>query len=159
MIAARTASTGWRRFLALLALFGFITPGVATAQSAGQLEFVGWGSNDHGQLSVPPDAREGIVAIAAGYLHTVALKNDGTVVAWGNNSGGQATVPAGLTGVTAIAAGGTHTVALKNDGTVVAWGNNSGGQATVPAGLTGVTAIVAGGTHTVALKNDGTVVA
>jgi alpha-tubulin suppressor-like RCC1 family protein/chitodextrinase len=98
-------------------------------------------------------------AIAAGGGYTVALKNDGTVVAWGDNSYGQTTIPAGLTGVTAIAAGNSHTVALKNDGTVVAWGDNSSGQTTVPAGLTGVTAIAAGNSHTVALKNDGTVVA
>ena len=82
----------------------------------------------------------------------MALKNDGTVVAWGYNGNGQRTVPAGLSGVTAIAAGGSHTVALKNDGTVVAWGYNDKGQTTVPAGLSGVTAIAAGGFHTVALR-------
>jgi hypothetical protein len=100
-----------------------------------------------------------VIALAAGNGHTVALKNDGTVVAWGDNSAGEATVPAGLSGVMAIAAGEDHTVALKNDGTVVAWGYNGQGQATVPAGLTGVIAIAAGADHTVALKNDGTVAA
>jgi hypothetical protein len=84
----------------------------------------------------------------------VALKNDGTVVAWGDNNSGQTTIPSGLSGVTAIAAS-SYTVALKNDGNVVAWGNNP----TVPGSLSGVTAIAAGGAHTVALKNDGTVVA
>ena len=81
----------------------------------------------------------------------MALKRDGTVVAWGYNYHGQTNVPAGLTGVTAIAAGSSHTVALRYDGTVVAWGNNYGGQTNVPAGLTGVTAIAAGRNHTVAL--------
>jgi len=100
-----------------------------------------------------------IKKIAAGGDHTVALTNDGTVVAWGRNIYGQTTVPAGLTGVTAIAAGYYHTVVLKNDGTVVAWGDNDHGKTTVPAWLTGVTAIAAGFDHTVALKNDGTVVA
>ena len=52
-----------------------------------------------------------MVAIAAGGGHTVALKQDGTVVAWGGNSYGQTTVPAGLSGVVAVAAGGSHTVA------------------------------------------------
>jgi alpha-tubulin suppressor-like RCC1 family protein len=50
----------------------------------------------------------------------VALKSDGTVVAWGQNSDGQTNVPVGLRGVMAIAAGSRHTVALKSDGTVVA---------------------------------------
>ncbi|HRI14795.1 MAG TPA: immunoglobulin domain-containing protein, partial [Verrucomicrobiota bacterium] len=118
-----------------------------------------WGGNDFGQTKVPVAAQSGVTAIAAGGSHTVALKSDGTVMAWGWNRDGQTNVPAGLSGVTAIAAGELHTVALKSDGTVVAWGGNSYGQTSVPAGLTGVTAIAAGGTHTVALKSDGTVVA
>jgi len=97
--------------------------------------------------------------IAAGASHTIAVRSDGTVVAWGFNGWGQTTVPVGLSGVTAVAAGNNHSVALKSDGTVVAWGDNSSGQTTIPAGLTGVTAIAAGGNHTLALKADGTVVA
>ena len=81
----------------------------------------------------------------------MALKTDGTVVAWGLNSSGQTDVPAGLVDVAAIAAGGRHTVALKADGTVVAWGFNDAGQTDVPAGLSDVTAIAAGASHTVAL--------
>ncbi|MSU40953.1 MAG: hypothetical protein EXS28_04470, partial [Pedosphaera sp.] len=57
----------------------------------------------------------GVVAIAAGVYHTVALKQDGTVVAWGKNDDGQTTVPAGLSGVVAIAAGQYHTVVLRLD--------------------------------------------
>ena len=57
--------------------------------------------------------------VAIGFYHTVALKSDGTVAAWGYDYYGQVDVPAGLTGVTAVAAGGYHTVAMKKDGTVV----------------------------------------
>jgi hypothetical protein len=89
---------------------------------------------------------------------TVALNNNGTVVAWGWNGDGQTNVPAGLSGVTAIAGGYTHTVALKSDGMVVAWRDNSYGKTNVPAGLSNVTAIAAG-SHTLALKSNGTVVA
>ena len=61
-------------------------------------------------------------AIAAGGRHTVALKQDGSLVAWGDNADGQTTVPAAAqNGVTAIATGFGHTVALKQDGSVIAW--------------------------------------
>jgi alpha-tubulin suppressor-like RCC1 family protein len=105
-----------------------------------------------------------VTAIAAGVGHTVALKRDGSVVAWGNNNRGQTAVPAeALSGVTAIAVGGDYTLALKNDGSVITWGEAYDGKdfppATVPAGLSGVTAIAAGYGHSVALKSDGSVVA
>jgi len=50
----------------------------------------------------------------------LALKNDGTVFAWGLNLRGQANVPAGLNGLIAIAADGyQYSVALKSNGTFV----------------------------------------
>lgn len=97
----------------------------------------------------------GVVAIAVGSRHGLALKGDGSVVAWGEAYG----MPPGLAGATAIAAGRNHSLALKRDGTVVAWGQNGKGQTDVPVGLTGVTAIAAGVAHSLALKEDGTVVA
>ena len=39
----------------------------------------------------------GVTRISAGYYHSVALRNDGSVVAWGDNTAGQTTVPNGLT--------------------------------------------------------------
>ncbi|MCI0674091.1 MAG: hypothetical protein L0Y64_26895, partial [Myxococcaceae bacterium] len=100
--------------------------------------------------------------LSARHAHSLALKADGTVVAWGLNFQGQATVPPGLSDVVAIAAGHGHSLALKADGTVVSWGNNSDGPfgpATVPSGLSDVVAIAAGSGHNLALKADGTVVA
>ena len=44
----------------------------------------------------------------------LALKADGTVAAWGDNTYGQTNVPAGLTNVTAISGGGSHCMALVN---------------------------------------------
>lgn len=99
------------------------------------------------------------VKIAAGGYHSLALKSDGTVVAWGENAFGQTDVPSGLNDVVAIAGGTFHSLALKSDGTVVAWGDNRGRQSTVPTGLNGVVAIAGGGYHSLALKSDGTVVA
>ena len=117
--------------------------------------------------------------IAAGGHHTVSLKSDGTVWAWGYNGYGglgdgtttQRTTPVqvyGMSGVTAIAARGYHTVSLKSDGTVWAWGYKGDGElgdgtytnSSTPvqvSSLSGVTAIAAGYYHTVSLKSDGTV--
>jgi hypothetical protein len=121
---------------------------------------VAWGENSYGQLNIPADL-SGVTAISAGHWHNLALKNDGTVVAWGCGSYdyGQCAVPAGLSDVTAVAGGYDHSLALKSDGTVVAWGNNSQGQTDVPVGLSGVAAIAGGYQYSLALKNDGTVVA
>jgi len=107
------------------------------------------------------------IAAESGGSHTVALKSDGTGVAWGHSAFGITRIPQGLKSATMIAAGGKHSLALKADGTVVAWGAgtaNTGyflqyGQSIIPAGLTNITAIAAGNYHSVALKADGTVVA
>jgi alpha-tubulin suppressor-like RCC1 family protein len=130
----------------------------------------------------------GVVAIASGGSHALALKNDGSVVAWGNNKSGQLgngrmptdssrPVPVkGLgpgSGVIAIAAGESFSVALKKDGTVLAWGRNKVGDLgdgtridrSTPVAVkelgprSGVVAVTAGSFHALALKQNGTVVA
>ena len=60
--------------------------------------------------------------LSNGYNHSLAVKEDGRVVAWGGNSRGQCDVPSGLKAV-AVSAGDRHSLALKEDGTVVAWGS------------------------------------
>ena len=113
------------------------------------------GNNDYGQLNV--GNWTDIIQVAAGYSHTVGLKNDGTTVAVGNNDYGQLNV-SGWTDIVQIAAGYGHTVGLKSDGTVVAVGDNAFGQRDV-GGWTGIIQVAAGLRHTVGLKNDGTTVA
>ncbi len=99
-----------------------------------------------------------VVKIATGTGHSLALKSDGTVVAWGDNGYGQTNVPVGLQDVVSIAAGAIHSLALKADGTVVAWGDSRYGQTNVPAGLQDVISIAAGLHESLVLKSDGTVV-
>lgn len=99
----------------------------------------------------------GIKSLAAGEWHNLALKNDGTVVAWGGNSYGESTLPSDLSGVVTLAAGLNHSIALKSDGTVKAWGANDYGQINLPVGLKDVKSISAGPYSTVVLKNNGTV--
>lgn len=120
------------------------------------------------------------VSAAAG--HSLLLKSDGTVWAWGNGQYGvlgngaaaNSSVPVqvlGIGSIVAVAAGTTHNVALRNDGTIFTWGANYNGQlgtgtpsapvlAPVPVpGLSGITAIAAGVQHSLALRGDGTVFA
>ena len=110
--------------------------------------------------SVPANLTN-VVAISDGSYggNYLALKADGTVVAWGTNPYAQSSVPAGLGNVVAVSAGDGWSLALKADGTVVAWGSNANGQCNVPFGLNNVVAISAGENHALALKSDGTVVA
>jgi hypothetical protein len=134
-----------------------------------------WGANSF-LYRIPPSLTNA-VAVAAGATHSLALRADGTVVAWGGyNAFGQTNIPPGLTNVVAIAAGGYdiffddvgHSLALRADGTVAAWGAGQTGtgssyyhqgQAVVPLGLVNVVAVAAGGMHSLALRADGTVVA
>ena len=88
-------------------------------------------------------ARGGPVAIAAGGYHSLALKRDGTVAAWGYWLAAR-TTPAGWSDVVAIAAGEYYSLALRSDGSVVAWGHNGYGQTSVPPNLTNVVRIASG---------------
>jgi alpha-tubulin suppressor-like RCC1 family protein len=161
-----------------------------------------WGANFQGQLGNGTNARStipvavcapapepcpgsrlsGVKAIAAGETHSLALLEDGSVVAWGNNADGElgdgsnngSTVPvpvADLGAVQAIAAGEGYSLALlASDGTVMAWGKNKDGNlgngtetsSNLPVavtGLAGATAISAGSRHALALLQNGTVMA
>jgi|GEM_PF-641641 len=120
-----------------------------------------WGYNAFGQLgnnsttnsptpvlvstAGPALAGKTVVAIAAGFYHSLALCSDGTVASWGCNKGGglgsggtaDSHVPVAVTTsgtslagkfVIAIAAGNGHNLALCSDGTLAAWGSNAVGS-------------------------------
>ena len=157
-----------------------------------------WGSNDSGQLGdstteprftpvrVGADVAgfNNIIAIGAGGSHSIALKSDGTVWVWGNNTngavgngtaGGNQLVPVQntfLSGVSQISAGQLFNVALKTDGTVWSWGanyrGNIGNGTTTTTGCFCVTTpqqslianivdIKTASTHTLAKKSDGSI--
>src|SRR5690349_3748576 len=72
---------------------------------------VGWGANG-ASAAQPPQHLDDVLGVAAGKTHSVALRADRSVVAWGNPFyGGQA--PAGLGSVVAIAASDTHTLFVQ----------------------------------------------
>jgi uncharacterized repeat protein (TIGR01451 family) len=130
----------------------------------------------------------GVVAISASKVmaelatycdHSLALKSDGTVWAWGMNLSGELgdgtttsrSTPAmvnGLEDIVSIAAGGgLHSLAVEADGTVYAWGANYAAQLgdgtttgrLTPArvaGIAGVVAVAGAAGHSLALVHDGT---
>lgn len=154
-----------------------------------------WGDNEHGQLGTgataeaveKPTAVRGLTnvrAIAAGGESSLALLDNGTVMAWGNNESGQlgigslkdSDVPVAIKGlreVKAIAAGGEFGLALLENATVAAWGSDASGEldnaAAAEVGLSeepvpveslsGVTAIAAGARHALAIIGGGAVMA
>ncbi|CAM5347291.1 chromosome condensation regulator RCC1 [Streptomyces tanashiensis] len=153
-----------------------------------------WGTNDYGQLGnglTTPD-KDGpatrpvavqslnrVTDVSGGCGHSVALREDGTVWAWGRNDFGQLgngttinrntpqKVP-GLDHVVAISAGCLHTLALTAEGTVKAWGHNNNGQlgddstehSQVPVDtrhLDGARKVFAGAYQSYAVLDDGSV--
>lgn len=131
-----------------------------------------WGTETIHRDATPPAGLSNVVAIAAGYNHSLALTKDGAVTGWGFNDVGQATgVPSFVTNglvringqilsdVISIAAGHDYSMALKRDGTIVTWGRmvNDFYPATVPAGLSNVVAIAAGDNFCLAITTNSTV--
>jgi alpha-tubulin suppressor-like RCC1 family protein len=123
---------------------------------------VGIGNDVVGQCDVPYGLTNA-VQVAGGGGQSIALKADGTVVAWGANYYGEGSVPTNLSGVLMVSAGWYHNVALLTNGMVTAWGFNSpllGYPLTnVPVNLTNAVVISAQALHTLALRSDGTIVA
>ncbi len=140
--------------------WGSVTSQVAalTVQLFSPGSVVAWGDNSLGGQTTIPIGLTNVVEIAAGEAHSLALKSDHTVVAWGYNDWGEATVPSGLSNVVLIAAGGVNSLSLKSNSTVVAWGFDGTGATDVPSGLTNVVGISCEWASGLALKKDGTVV-
>ena len=118
-------------------------------------------------------------SIASGLTHTVALKADGTLWAWGFNGSGQlgdgtttnrnAPVQIGTdTNWKFVTAGGNHSLAIKTDGTLWGWGDSLWGE--VGTGTFGVDvlaptrigtasnwkSVAAGATFSLGVRTDGT---
>lgn len=124
-------------------------------------------------------------SVSAGTTHSSAIKENGTLWSWGDNSSGQIgtgcsdsscfyiSTPSQVgadTDWASVSAGGFFSVAIKSDGTLWAWGANHYGQlgdgctlncveSAVPIQVgtdTDWTKVAAGANHVVALKQNGT---
>jgi alpha-tubulin suppressor-like RCC1 family protein len=130
--------------------------------------------------------RASYVAVSAGGIHTLAIKSDHTLWAWGYNVGGELgdgctfgncnnRYSPGQVGSdntwSAVSAGTAHSVAIKQNGTLWSWGDNGDGEIgtgcsgsgcfyySTPTQITTATnwaSISAGGFFTIAIKTDGT---
>ena len=76
-------------------------------------------------------------SISAGGEHSFAIKDDGSLWAWGGNGCGQlgdgtykdkSTPVKIMENVCSVSAGYNHSLAIKSDGTLWAWGNNLSGE-------------------------------
>ena len=125
---------------------------------------LGHGIKDH-TMEEAISSWKNVVAVSGGSKHIVGLKEDGTVVAAGDNYFGQCNVSQ-WKNIISIATGYNHTVGLCKDGTVVATGNRDrdyhhnivGGDACNVDRWKDIVEIAAGEWLTVGRKADGTIV-
>jgi len=153
-------------FLAAGWTVGFLL--MVSSAAAGDL-VVGWGEGkttnpadnyNYGQAMVPANLTNAVL-VAGGWLHSLALKANGTLEGWGNDSLGQLDFPAG-TNYQAIACGYLFSLALLVNGQVQAEGDAFDSYATptlVPEDVSNVVAIAGGYYHSLALESNGRVAA
>ena len=160
--------------------------GDGAVYSFGDNEYGALGNGSQGgSVAIPmeiPDL-EGVVKIAAGGAHSLAVDEFGICWGWGDSAYGQAGVGVrgdpwryfpmpidGLFGtqIVDVSAGAYHSLALAADGTVFSWGANDCGQLGVGVGsysiipylvqgLPEIVAVSAGGGHSLALDVFGKV--
>lgn len=93
----------------------------------------------------PPATLNGVVAIALGSGTGIAVKLDGSAVAWGSSSYGLLEVVTGLSGVERVALSNYQAVAQISDGSIITWGANYYNAAIpTPGNLRSVVGISAG---------------
>jgi len=113
------------------------------AYSWGSGGFAQLGDNASSNRSSPVSITGGFLdwaEIAAGYKHSIALRADGTLWAWGTNNYGQlgtnesstrsspVSVVGGFTDWVRLTTGTYHSLALRSNGTLWAWGFNAAGE-------------------------------
>ncbi|MET3508230.1 RCC1 domain-containing protein [Halalkalibacter oceani] len=111
------------------------------------------------------DRSGGILQIAGGRNHSLALTADGKVLAWGENKIDKTMVPIEVpdeaqSNIVSVSAGDNHSLALTVSGEVIAWGGAEGTDVPEEA-KSDIVAIAAGPAafHSLALTSSGEVIA
>ena len=151
-----------------------------------------WGNNSNGQLgdnttvskSSPVSVVGGFtdwIQVSAGTAHSLGLRRNGTVWAWGYNTNGNlgdgtttarsspVSVVGGFTNWSQISAGNDHSIGVRANGTIWAWGynlygrlgdnttTNSSSPVSVVGGFTDWIQVSAGGDHSLGVRTNGTI--
>ena len=90
------------------------------------------GMKDSALAKVPAGLDSGIVDIASTSATNAALKEDGTVVVWGNMSNGENRIPEHEGKIIKIYGGRNHYTALTDQNDLISWGSNAHGEGTAP---------------------------
>jgi hypothetical protein len=121
-----------------------VAAGLSTAWRQIRRNGVAWARTIFNNLTFPR-ACQALRNFCGAYF-SMALRSDGTVVAWGDNTSGEILVPKWFERRGSNAAGEFHALALVKDGTVVAWGENGFKHYRFLPRLTNVVAVAAGAT-------------
>jgi alpha-tubulin suppressor-like RCC1 family protein len=117
-------------------------------------DVVMWGNNDYGQCDIPGDDII-IRQLSAGERHVVAICNDETLIAWGDDMMHDG-IP--IDACQKVEARRDHTLALTQQNSVQSWGFNIHGLLDVPVWLRNIKDIDAGIDYSIALDNTSTMV-
>lgn len=160
----------WRNVPLVLAFVLTVPVGLgAVAGAASGYEIVAWGHHEWSEISDTPAGND-FVQVSGGVGHSLALRQDGSIAAWGwnedifgNITGQVSDTPIGNDFVQ-VSAGALHGLALRADGGVEAWGADAGerqdfGQVSdTPTGNDFVQ-VSAGSFHSLALRCGGSIAA
>jgi len=175
-VAIRTDGTLWA--------WGSNWPGGQLGSGEVEFRYFAPGFPEHGGHYAPVDSytpvhiQPGTIwrSVSAGALHTMGIREDGTLWAWGSNSSGQLgdgttihrNTPVHIQPGTTwryVSAAGAHTMGIREDGTLWAWGYNEYGRLGVAAEYTATPMQVQPGTtwidvsagteHTMAIQANG----
>lgn len=139
--------------LVLILLIAFETfAGFPLISGTGQA--IEWGIN----LNPPTSTLTNIIQISGDSAWSMALRSNGTLVTWGNNSTGQGTPPVNATNVTQMFAGWRHGVAKQGNGTILEWGISTNWAGEFPGWITNAMQVSAGDNHSACLLSNGNVI-